>query len=205
MGIDLQKRECASCGEEFETPFCPSCGERRLTEKDYSAFSLVNDFVVDVFNIENKFWRTLKTFLTKPSKYVTEYIKGARKKYISPIKLFLLANAWYFLFPMMDTFKTTRNTQLNRLPYSDVTFDLLTRFQENSGLSFAEFEAIYNGSSAVISKLFLIIQPIILGLFTYGLFFKNRKEKPLIHHFNHSLTLYAFILFFCIKHDPCFV
>ncbi len=196
MGLEIQKRECANCGNEFETHFCPNCGERRLTDKDYSAFSLVNDFVVDVFNIENKFWRTLRTFLIKPSKYVDEYIKGARKKYISPIKLFLIANAWYFLFPAMDTFKSTWNTQLNRLPYSDITNSFLVRFQVNSGLSFAEFEGLYNEATLVISKLFLILQPLILGIITYLLFFSKSREKPIIHHFNHSLTIYAFLLLF---------
>lgn len=197
MSDELQKIEpinCPTCETEFETSFCPNCGERRLTDKDYSAFSLVNDFVVDVFNIENKFWRTLKTFLVHPAKYVGEYINGARKKYISPIKLFLIANAWYFLFPAMDTFKTTWNTQLNRLPYSNLTNSFLVSFQENSGLSYSEFEGLYGGATAVISKLFLILQPLILGTFTYFLYFNKRKEKPIIHHFNHSITIYAFLL-----------
>jgi hypothetical protein len=150
MGLELQKRECASCGKEFETHFCPNCGERRLTDKDYSAFSLINDFVVDVFNIENKFWRTLRTFIIRPAKYVDEYIKGARKKFISPIKLFLIANAWYFLFPAMDTFKSTWNTQLNRLPHSDLLNGYLVGFQERSGLTISEFEGMFNSDTAVI-------------------------------------------------------
>ncbi|MBO6794853.1 MAG: DUF3667 domain-containing protein [Balneolaceae bacterium] len=125
MKSELQKIDCASCGKPFETSFCPNCGERRLSEKDFSAFSLINDFVVDVFNIENKFWRTLKSFFIKPATYVDEYIKGARKKYISPIKLFLIANAWYFLFPAINTFKTTWYTQLNGLPYSFLTNSVL--------------------------------------------------------------------------------
>ncbi len=202
MGLILQTKKCASCGDEFDTTFCPKCGERRLTEKDYSAFSLVNDFIVDVFNIENKFWRTLRTFLVRPSRYVDEYIKGARKKYISPIKLFLIANAWYFLFPAMDTFKSTWNTQLERLPHSDLLNGFLVRFQENTGLSFSEFEGMFNDDTAVISKLFLIIQPLIFGLITYLLYIKKRKEKPIIHHFNHSLNIYAFLLLIATSTIP---
>ncbi len=194
MGTELQKRECASCGKAFETPFCPHCGERRLSEKDFSAFSLVNDFVVDVFNIENKFWRTLKCFFFKPAAYVDEYIKGARKKYISPIKLFLIANAWYFLFPAINTFKTSWNIQLNGLPYSFITNDFLIRFQLQSGLNPQDFAILYNDATAVISKLFLIIHPLIFGGFTYLLYFNKRSSKPIIHHFNHTLVFYAFLL-----------
>lgn len=194
METELQKRECASCNQPFDTPFCPNCGERRLSEKDYSAFSLVNDFVVDVFNIENRFWRTLKNFLFRPAKYVDEYIKGARKKYISPIKLFLIANAWYFLFPAINTFKTSWNIQLNGLPYSNITRDFLLRFQQITGLNPQGFSLLYGETTAVISKLFLIIQPLLFGLVTYVLYLNKRKKKPLIHHFNHSLVLYVFLL-----------
>ncbi|MCR9133780.1 MAG: DUF3667 domain-containing protein [bacterium] len=202
MGTSLQKRECASCGQPFETQFCPNCGERRLTEKDYSAFSLVNDFVVDVFNIENKFWRTLKYFLIKPATYVDEYIKGARKKFISPIKLFLLANAWYFLFPAINTFKTTWTTQLGGLPYSSLTLDFLTKFQISTGLSASDFALLYNDATAVISKLFVIIQPLLFGLLTYLLYYRRKTEKPLIHHFNHSLVFYAFLLLIGVSIAP---
>lgn len=202
MGIELQKRECASCGEPFDSAFCPNCGERRLTEKDYSAFSLVNDFIVDVFNLENKLWRTFRTFLVRPAEYVDEYIKGARKKFISPIKLFLIANAWYFLFPAMDTFKSTWNTQLHRLPHSDLLNGFLVNFQEKSGLSYSEFEGIFNDDTTIISKLFLVILPLIFGVLTYVLYLNKQKETPIIHHFNHSLTIYAFLLFFATSTMP---
>ncbi len=205
MSDELQKIErinCPTCATEFETSFCPNCGERRLTDKDYSAFSLVNDFVVDVFNIENKFWRTLRTFLIRPAKYVAEYINGARKKYISPIKLFLIANAWYFLFPAINTFKTTWSTQLGGLPYSSLTQEFLLRFQQLSGFTPQQFALLYNDSTAVISKLFLIIQPLIFGTITFLLYRKKNASKPILHHLNHSLVFYSFLLLLGVSIAP---
>lgn len=193
---------CPSCGQEFDTTFCPNCGERRLTQKDYSAFSLVNDFVVDVFNIENKLWRTLKSFLTKPATYIDEYIQGSRKRYISPIKLFLIANAFYFIFPTINSFKTSWNTQLNGLPYSNFFNNFLNTFQQNSGLEIAEFAFYYSETTTVISKLCLILQPILFGMCTYLLHLNKRNRAPVIHHWNHALVLYAFLLFFGVSLLP---
>ncbi len=193
---------CPSCGKHFDTPFCPNCGERRLTQKDYSVYSIVRDFFSDFFETDNKLLRTLKAFVLNPDSYVKEYIHGARKKYISPIKLFLLANAFYFIFPFFNTFTTTLEIQLNYLPYSGVIDSFIQKIITSSGRSFSEYEAIYNSTTALISKALLILLPVFLAGITYLLQLKNRKEKALIHHLNHSLVLNTFYILFGISIIP---
>ncbi|MBO6795496.1 MAG: hypothetical protein JJ895_16440 [Balneolaceae bacterium] len=75
-----------------------------------------------------------------------------------------------------------------------MTKDFLIRFQLQTGLNPQDFAILYNDATAVISKLFLIIQPLLFGGLTYLLFFRKRADKPIIHHFNHSLVFYAFLL-----------
>lgn len=187
--------ECPNCGHKpFNTPYCPECGQRKLSEKDYRVTVLFNEFINGWLNFENSFLNTFKTFLTRPKTYISEYVQGARKKYLSPIKLFILANAFYFLFPPIDTFKTTLNTQLNRLPYSDYTEGFITSFIASSGLGYAEFASAYNDLTQVLSKALLILIPLLFSIFTWVLNLKKRKRSPFIHHINYSLVLNAFFV-----------
>ena len=102
---------CPNCGHQpFDTPFCPECGQRKLTERDFKVSALAGDFFNGFLNLDNAFLRTIKAVCTKPASYLQEYVNGARKKYISPIRIFLIANAWYFVFTAVNTFTTTLNT-----------------------------------------------------------------------------------------------
>ena len=186
---------CPNCGQgPIEGNYCSQCGQRKLSEDDYSVQSLVSDFASEVFNIENRFWKSFKDFLFKPASYTHAYLAGKRKRYLSPLKIFLISNAIYFLFLAMDAFTTTLNTQLYRLPYSTLTKDIILGFIEAKGIEYNAFETIYNEATGVISKLILIFLPLMFGGVTYLLNFSKRKNKPLVFHLNYALVLFAFLV-----------
>ena len=194
---------CPNCGQQpFNRSYCPECGQRKLTQKDYSAISLFWDFLGDVLSIENKVFRTFGTLLSKPSRFAREYLRGARKKFISPIKLFIFANAIYFLFPAADTFKTTLDTQLNNLHYSHLTHPIIQSIINGSGMSFDLFSTKYNALTNIVSKALLILLPIIFGVFSWMLAFRQKTKRPIIHHWNYSLILFAFFILFGITLIP---
>ncbi|RNC79275.1 MAG: DUF3667 domain-containing protein [Balneola sp.] len=202
MSDILATENCPTRSKPFNTPYCPNCGERRLTEKDSSITILVGDALSFLLESDGKLIRSIKTFVLKPGKYVQEYVGGARKKYISPIKLFLIANAFYFFFPVFDTFKTTLNTQLHRLLQSDLTYDFIQAQIATSGMEYEAYQLQYDEVTTVISKAILIILPFLFGGLTLLLNLSSRKIKPLLHHFNYSFTLYAFMIFFGISAVP---
>jgi hypothetical protein len=194
---------CPNCGHEpFDTPFCPECGQRRLSEKDFSIYSLTGDFFHGVLNLENSFFNTLKDFFLRPSKYLDEYNHGARKKYISPIKLFLVANAFYFLFPAINTFTTSLRIQMNGLLYSNFMRGFIQGRITASELNAEQFHTEYNELTATLSKALLLFLPLVFGLITWLLSFTKTKKAPLIFHINRSLGLHAFILFIVVSIVP---
>ncbi|MCG8374771.1 MAG: DUF3667 domain-containing protein [Balneolales bacterium] len=198
----ITSEECASCGEIHENAFCPNCGERRLSEKDHSVVALLKDFSSDIFDLDNKLYRTLKSFFYQPAIYASQYIRGARKKFISPIKIFILANAWYFFFPIFDTFKTTLDIQLTGLPQSRFTYNFIQQVIVNSGLSEEDFTTEYNALTSVISKAILVLLPVFIGFFTWLLNVGKREEKPLIMHLNYAFIAVAFLLLVVISTIP---
>lgn len=188
-------QSCPNCGHHpFETDFCPECGQRKLTEKDYRLTSVAADFLEALFNLENSFLRTIKTMFSRPHIYAEEYEHGARKKYISPIKLFLLANALYFLFPAINSFTTTLNIQLNALIYSEYISGFVENRIQASELSFEEFESQYNQLTSTLSKILLITLPFLFSLATWVSTFWQKNRAPFLFHLNRSFIFHAFVL-----------
>ena len=201
MSLPEHISNCPNCGHSpFTTDYCPDCGQKMLSEKDFKVTSLIGDFISGFLSLENTFTTTLKAFLLKPGLYVQEYNSGARKKYIAPVKWFLLANAFYFLFPALNTFTTTLSIQLNHLLYSGLTEGLIQSSITHSGWEYAKFEAEYNPLTQTLSKALLFILPLLFGFCTKITSLKH--SPPLIAHFNFSFVLHAFIVLFTASVIP---
>ena len=186
---------CPNCGFELpETPFCPNCGQRKLTEKDLNIRSLAGDFFEGLLNFENSVLSTLRDFLLHPSRFINRYNEGARKKYLSPIKLFLIANAFYFLFPAINTFTTSLQIQLNGLIYSDFIKGFIEARIAASEMGADQFYAEYNELTATLSKALLLFLPLLFGCAFWLTRFIKHDDTPLLFHINRSLVLHSFIL-----------
>ncbi len=195
MSVPEEKPLCPNCGSgPVETPYCPECGQRKLSPKDHKAGVLLKEFFIDFLQLDNSFFRTFRKFLVAPSVYLRDYLEGARKKYISPVKFFFIANAVYFLFPAINTFTTSLSIQEDGLIYSNLTDGLIRSAINASGLAYSEFSLLYNDLTTTLSKALLIFLPLMFGLISWLTSLRRRKELPLIHHLNYSLVLNAFLV-----------
>ncbi|HAH51494.1 MAG TPA: hypothetical protein DCL80_09615 [Balneola sp.] len=191
----VKKNICSNCNySPVDYLYCPNCGQKKLNEKDLRLIVLVGDVMESIFNFDNAFFRTLKLFFLNPGKYVTSYNVGERKKYISPIKWFLIANAIYFLFPYINTFTTSLQIQLNGLIYSDFTRGWIEALISSSELDSQSFHIQYNELTKTLSKVFLLILPLMFSGLTFLTNYSERKNKPLLFHINRSLILFSFLL-----------
>ena len=191
----LHKNTCSNCDySPLNASFCPNCGQRKLTKKDLKLGVLIQEAIQGIFNFENAFFRTLKAFFISPSEYVTSYNLGKRKKYTSPIKWFLIANAIYFLFPFINTFTTSLQIQLNGLIYSNLINNWVEALINSSGLDFVTFQSQYNNLTKTLSKVFLLALPLMFSCLTYFTNLKERNKKPLLFHINYSLILFSWLL-----------
>ena len=190
-----KKNFCSNCNySPVEYSYCPSCGQKKITEKDLRLTILVSDVMESVFNFDNVFFRTLKLFFLNPGEYVTSYNLGERKKYISPIKWFLIANAIYFLFPLINTFTTTLQIQVNGLIYSDLTRNWIDTLMSSSELDAQSFQIKYNDLTKTLSKVFLLVLPLMFSGLTFLTDYSDREKKPILFHINRSLILFSFLL-----------
>lgn len=87
---------CRNCGAALYGEYCYACGQprvgwvRRVRE-------LTADFIDVAFNLDARFFRTLLTLFFRPGRMTVEYLGGARARYATPFRLFLVLAATAFL------------------------------------------------------------------------------------------------------------
>ena len=81
------EKSCLNCGTKLTGPFCSTCGQRAHVHRSVRTF--LQDFLVGLFNVEGKIWRTLPMLAWKPGEMTRRYIAGERARFISPVALYL--------------------------------------------------------------------------------------------------------------------
>ena len=90
---------CANCGHAFGQPrprFCPACGQESNI-KAPTVGEFLQQFSGTYFATEGALWRTLKLLVLKPGELTAQYLRGRRKHYVLPLRLFLSATVLMLL------------------------------------------------------------------------------------------------------------
>jgi len=97
MMTETNKSRCLNCGGEFDKSFkfCPYCGQENR-ELELGFKHILGEFLSANFNIDSKFFITIKKLLFSPALLTSEYLKGKHKKFVSPIRIYLIISLVYF-------------------------------------------------------------------------------------------------------------
>ena len=87
---------CLNCGSAHVQNYCPVCGQKAQPTKLPIRLFLA-DTIESLFNIDNRWFITLRHLFTKPGKVTEEYINGKRAKYLPPLRIYLSMSIMYFL------------------------------------------------------------------------------------------------------------
>ncbi|WP_200974250.1 DUF3667 domain-containing protein [Echinicola sp. 20G] len=88
---------CLNCDQNLDENdnFCPNCGQENMDQKvPFQVF--IHDFFSNYLNFDSTFFRTIPPFLSKPGKLTQVFNAGQRRKYIHPIRLYLMLSLFYF-------------------------------------------------------------------------------------------------------------
>ncbi|MCX6285167.1 MAG: DUF3667 domain-containing protein [Bacteroidetes bacterium] len=72
---------------------------------------LIGESFLDYFHFDSKFFRTILPLIYKPGWLTLQFMKGKRKSYVEPFKLFLVISVIYFLLLPMS--KESTKTEVN--------------------------------------------------------------------------------------------
>ena len=84
-----RERICLNCGAAVSDDFCGRCGQETHVHRTLCAF--LHDFIHGVLHLEGKVFRTLPLLVLRPGELTRRYIDGERRRFVSPIALFLFS------------------------------------------------------------------------------------------------------------------
>ncbi len=97
---------CPNCGAEEVGKFCPNCGQ---SNKDFNKpIKEIFGDLLDSINLDIRLVNSLIPFFTKPGFLTEEYFKGHRKKYVPPMRMYILFSVLFFFlaqFAPLDELK----------------------------------------------------------------------------------------------------
>lgn len=88
--------QCLNCGAELHGAFCSACGQRVVPAYP-TVRQLVGDAWEELSGYDGRFVRTFRLLLRRPGALTIEVMEGRRARYISAVRLYLVASVAYFL------------------------------------------------------------------------------------------------------------
>ncbi len=102
---------CPNCGETEVGKYCPNCGQ---SNKDFNkpVKEIIGD-LLDSINLDIRLLNTLVPFFTKPGFLTEEYFKGRRKRYVPPMRMYMIVSIIFFFlvqYASVDELRDDMNT-----------------------------------------------------------------------------------------------
>lgn len=183
--------KCFNCGTPVKGDFCHNCGQRTRDNLDRSLGRLLGEFFGNVFFLDNRFLVSLWYLVRYPSRMSVEFLEGKRKKFISPVTLFLFLNLIYFIVSPLSDYSISLDDQMYSQPYSPWVKGLVESKLQETGIDQKVYSITYQNTSDDMSKSIMILNIPLIALFVYLMAFSRRKFyfDSLIFSF-HFFTLF---------------
>jgi hypothetical protein len=96
---------CRNCAAYAPDHYCPHCGQE-TNEHLPSAREFVHEFVLHYFAAEGRLWRTLGALVLHPGRLTIEYLRGRKREYVRPLRLYLTVSVVFFLLLRLSAVPT---------------------------------------------------------------------------------------------------
>lgn len=189
---------CSNCESELgnNNRFCASCGQAVVDSRDRSLARLLRSSFAEVTSIDGRLWQSLRYLVLRPGFLSREYREGRRRRYLSPISLFLLGNLLFFLAPPLSDFQLSLMEQYELQPYSAWTAQWVDAYLAASGRSFEDVADAYRLRVIELAKLMVIVHVPLLAAGT--LLIAPDQRLFYADHVVMALHYFAFLMIYLI-------
>jgi len=101
--------ECINCKVEYNSSFCPDCGEK-LDVPKITFTSMLNAGFSTLTNMDKGFLFNFKNLLLNPKSIIEEYLNGRRKSILNPISYLIITVT---IFLIIDSFFDSQVNNFN--------------------------------------------------------------------------------------------
>lgn len=188
--------KCLNCGTLLAGKFCHDCGQKKIEDKERTVRYFVYQFFGAAFFLENNVFKNLWLLLSKPGFLAAEYLDGRRKRYMTPLSLFLLINLVYFFAVHLSDLNLSLREQLFQPQHTGLANAMLERRLAARETTLEEYEKDYDEQSTAISKTVIILHAPVMALLLTLIYL--RKRYYFTDHIVFSVYLIAFVMLLSI-------
>jgi hypothetical protein len=136
---------CPECGAALSGKFCHLCGARPVDHHEYTLRHFFSHLLHEVTHFDSKIFLTLKVMVAKPGLLVSDYLAGRRKRYVAPMRLFLIVFGLYLFlftaFPQTAMYSTSLFQQASKNPVNQRMTQMLSHGKATTQQSEAVIES----------------------------------------------------------------
>lgn len=86
---------CANCASPLAGSYCASCGQK-ATPLHLGFHDFAHEALHEFVHVDGKIVQTLRLLVTQPGALTREFLDGRRIRYVSPLRIYLIASAILF-------------------------------------------------------------------------------------------------------------
>jgi hypothetical protein len=193
--------ECPTCGRIRRTNFCSRCGEQPLRPGDLTLRDLALKLGQSISSVDGKALTTFKSLLVDPGGLTVAHLKGQRRCYIGPLKVFVIANALFFAAQSatrINILSSTLQSHLNQQDWKSIARPMVETHLRANQLTLAQYAPAFDTAVVLYAKSLIILMALALAPILAIIFW--RSQNPIGAHIVFALHLYAFVLLlFCLS------
>lgn len=195
LSINEPMSSCPTCGQQFMGKYCVSCGEKKITEHDFTTRHFIEESIEGITHFDNKFFRSIRYLLFQPGLLTRNFEDGRKVRFMKPMQLFIICNVLFFLLVGgANIFAVHLNSYLSSS--KGALFDTRSYFIHKFGTeaNLPQLTAIFQQKMASQSKSFIIL---FIPFFALScILFFYRRKKPLGLHLIFATHFFSFLLLF---------
>lgn len=187
-----ETRDCKVCSHVFTGRYCNRCGEK-VTEPYERSFQNFLGNLLNAFTfLDGKFLKSLGLLLSRPGQLSRNIADGQRVPYMKMVSLFFVANFFYFLFPVFDSYNSSLYSQMNLMRHSEKATATVNEKIAKEKLDMRDFKRDYENQSTNLSKLLIVVLVFVFAGFL--MIINYSKQVYFFDHLLFSLEFYSFSL-----------
>ena len=151
---------CKNCQNTFYGNFCNNCGEKIISEADFSLKTILNQAFGAITNLDSKLLTTFKLLFKNPGRLSKKIISGVRVPYLKPFQVFVICNLIFFIFLSdTDLFRTPAKWFFNENFdfFGTNVLDKVDSIMQTQNKSLDDVKIEYDSVSSNVSKSLLIL------------------------------------------------
>ena len=162
---------CVSCGTALAGEWCHACGERVRTPEQLSLRHTVREFVDDVFDLDSRVVRSLRLLLFSPGFLTLEHIRGRRRPYLGPLRMYLTV----FAVTIFATVLVPQSAPQQPNGLTAAVKQLVHTLAVRRGITDAAAEKALGQTAAQHQTWLAVLIPLVFAGFLFACFRRRRR------------------------------